>query len=389
MVKVHRVIARMNVGGPAFHVAHLSEALGPGFETTLVTGEAAEGERDMADAARQAGVDVKMLSGLSRELSPGRDASVLWELYRFFRREKPKIVHTHTAKAGAVGRVAAALAGVPVRIHTFHGHVLGGRYFSPEKTRTFIEIERQLARITSRIVALTAGQRAELAGPLGVAQEEAFRVIPLGLELERFRGVGYPADKDARRLALGLPADSVVIASVGRLVPIKRHDLLFGALARLVERGRFDWRLVVVGGGELESDLRRQAEALQLSDRITWAGWRSDVPEVLSACDLLAQPSDDEGTPVSVIEAVALGLPVVATAVGGVSELVEGVPSTWLTAAGSTEGLVAALEAAATDGAPIPERFRDRFVRRFSVERLAQDMRELYRTELERAGIEA
>ena len=388
MVKVHCLLARMNVGGPAFHVAHLSRALASDFDVTLYTGETAASERDMSDFARRAGVTVKVIKGLSRELSPSRDLALMLSLYRTFRREAPDVVHTHTAKAGAVGRVAAALAGVPVRIHTFHGHVLGGRYFSEKRTRLFLEVERHLARITNRIVVLTDGQRDELASGLGVAPPDAFRVIPLGLDLARFRTLDYPAGRDRARAALGLPQDSFVVAALGRLVPIKRHDLLLRALAALKGATDVDWRLVVIGGGELEAELKGMASDLGVADIVSWLDWRNDVPDVLQACDVLAQPSDDEGTPGSVMEAVAMGVPVVATDVGGVAEVLDGVPASWLARRGSVEDLSRALRRAEASRTSVPRDVRDTFVERFSVGRLARRVGDLYRSELDRRGIQ-
>ena len=378
----------MNVGGPAFHVANLAASLGPPFETTLVTGAPGDGERDMVAFARDMGVDVRVIPELGPAIHPGSDAKAFLALRRLFRRESPQIVHTHTAKAGALGRAAATAARVPVRIHTFHGHVLGGNYFTPGVTATYRWIEQQLARVTSRIVVLAEAQRQELSDRFGVAPPSAFRVIPLGLDLDRFRDVGYPRRKARTRVELGIPANCSVVAAVGRLVWIKRHDLLLEALSLLSHSEKRDWRLVIVGGGDRESELRRLAVELGVDSRVTWLGWREDVPRVLEACDVVAQTSDDEGTPVSVIEAVALGIPVVATDVGGVKEILGGVPGTWLVSPGDPEAVAEALARALEEEEAIPEEARDRFVKRFAVSRLAKDVADLYRGELRRAGIE-
>ena len=155
-ILVHRVIARLNTGGPAMHVVHLAEALDPErFRTRLIAGRITEDEGDMTYYARERGVDVVEIAGMSRLLSPWKDVRTLLTLFRIFRRERPSIVHTHTAKAGTMGRLAALAAGVPVILHTFHGHVLGGLYFSRLKTRFFLEVERQLARATDRLIVLT------------------------------------------------------------------------------------------------------------------------------------------------------------------------------------------------------------------------------------------
>lgn len=386
-IRVHRVVTRMNVGGPAFHVSYLSRALGDEFRTTLVTGAPGPGEEDMTDFARRSGVDVRVIPELRPVVDPAADARALWRLYRLFRREAPDIVHTHTAKAGAVGRVAACLARVPVRIHTFHGHVLGGRYFTPRVTEAFRQVERILATGTHRIVVLADRQRRELANDLGVAPPAAFHVIPLGLDLGSFRRRAFPRGKADARAALGLPADSLVVCAVGRLVPIKRHDVLLHALAALTAAGGRDWRLVVVGGGPDAEEMRRLADRLGLSARVCWLGWQEDVASILEGCDVLAQTSDDEGTPVAVIEALALGLPVVATDVGGVREVLDGAPGTRTVPAGSPEAVAAALASTLAEQDRVPDRVRDEVVRRFSVERLAADIADLYRSELARAGL--
>ena len=377
----------MNVGGPALHVTHLSQALHPRCRTTLVVGAPGPGERDMVDFARSRGVDVRVVPSLGPELRPGDDARALIALVRLFRRDRPHIVHSHTAKAGALARLAAVLAGVPIRIHTFHGHVLGGHYFSPRRTRVYRGLETQLARITQRIVVLSAAQRRELSQLLGVASDRPFRVIPLGLDLARFRGVD-PSVKGPAKTALGLPADCVLLGAVGRLVPIKRHDLLIHAFAQLVREGGADWRLFLAGGGPEREGLESLTVRLSVHDRVSWMGWQEDVAPLLEAADVLVQSSDDEGTPVSVMEAVAAGVPVVATAVGGVGDMLGGVAGTRLIPRGDARAQAEAVRELVFDGVGVPDATRDAFVERYSVGRLATDTWDLYRAELDRAGIE-
>ncbi len=387
-VGVHRVIARLNVGGPTLHVTHLSLGLGSPFETTLFAGRAARHEGDLAGTVDSAGVNLAELPGLGPGEGWWGALRATAALYRRFKRDRPLIVHTHTAKAGALGRIAAALAGVPVRIHTFHGHVLGGDYFSGTRTAAYVWIERCLARLTDRIVVLSEAQREEMAVDLGVAPPEAFCVIPLGLELAPFLEANYPAERRAARDDLGLPEDAFLIASVGRLAPIKRHDRLFRALARRVVEEGLDWHVVVAGGGELEDELRRLADELGVSRRVHWLGWRDDLPHVLSACDVLALTSADEGTPVAVIEALALGLPVVAADVGGLKEMVAGQAGARLFQPESQAALEVALAEVAAGVGPSSREERETIARRFSVSRLTEDVRRLYRAELKRKGIE-
>ena len=400
-ILIHRVIGRLNVGGPAMHVVHLARALDgrhgppgpsgerPPFRTRLIAGTVPPAEGDMAYYAADRGVEVTPLPEMSREVAPTADAVALWKLIRLFRRERPDVVHTHTAKAGALGRVAAAVAGVPVRVHTFHGHVLGGDYFSPLVTEAYRRIERQLARLTDRLVVLTPGQRDELALKHGVADSERFRVVPLGLELEPFVEVDRAAAGPPARAELGIPAGAPLVGVVGRLVPIKNHELLLEALARLRAGPLPDARLRVVGGGGREAELRGVADALGVAEAVTWAGWRTDLPRLYAAMDALALTSRDEGTPVAVIEALAAGTPVVARAVGGVPALLEGVPSARLVDVAEpgavAEALAATLSGEAGEGGGGPDERRD-IARRFSVERLASDLASLYLDELRRKG---
>lgn len=391
VILVHRVIARLNVGGPAMHVVHATLGVDADvegdlrFRTRLIAGSVPPTEGDMGYYAAERGVEPTYLTALSREISALDDLRTLWALWRLFRRERPAVVHTHTAKAGTLGRLAAILARVPVRIHTFHGHVLGGGYFAPWKTRLFLEIERQLARASDRLVVLTERQAREMSGPLAVAPAAKFAVVPLGLELARFGAVERTREARARaRGALGIPEGVRAVGIVGRLVPIKNHELFLEALARA--RGA-DASIVgvVVGSGEREAELRARAASLGLGEGVLWLGWRRDLPEVYAALDALALTSHDEGTPVAVLEALAAGVPVVVRDVGGVGEVLEGVGAgTILPRAADAATWASALREAASGS--VPDGARRRVVEHFSVERLSRDLRALYREALAAHG---
>ncbi|MGW8267249.1 MAG: glycosyltransferase [Longimicrobiales bacterium] len=390
-ILVHRVIARLNIGGPALHVVNLSEGLDRTgvFRTRLIAGRVTEDEGDMGYYARERGVEVKELPALSRLVNPVSDLRTLWSLYRLFRRERPDIVHTHTAKAGTLGRLAAFFARVPVRIHTFHGHVLGGGYFSSPLTRLYLGIERQLARISQRLVVLTESQKAEMAEGLRIAPPAAFAVIPLGLELDPFAEVVRPLARRRTREALGIGCDEVVVGIVGRLVPVKNHELLFRAHRILEGILGKKVRILVVGSGLRERELRKLAEELGTHDRISWLGWRQDLHEIYPAMDALALTSMDEGTPVAVLEALASGTPVAARAVGGVPEVLKGVVLARLIPGDTPEVVASALrdalsleieESASTE---IRHQVRDRF----ATARMVSDISTLYRAELDAAGL--
>ncbi|MBI5167600.1 MAG: glycosyltransferase family 4 protein [candidate division NC10 bacterium] len=318
-VRICRVIARLNIGGPAQHTIFLTAGLDPSrYESILVTGREGKAEGNMRDLAEAKGVRLIYIPELGREISPGHDLVAFYNLYRLFREKRPDIVHTHTAKAGALGRLAAKLAGIPVILHTFHGHVLRG-YYGPLKTNIFINIERFLARITTCVVTLSEGQRQEILG-FGIGRPDQVMIVPLGLELERFFNCHSRTGELKREL--GLEAGARLVGIIARLVPIKGHHFFLEAarrVASLVPSARF----LVIGDGELRADLEAMARDVGISDRVCFLGWRLDLERVYADLDLLVLSSLNEGTPVSVIEAMAASVPVVATAVGGVKDLME------------------------------------------------------------------
>lgn len=376
--KVIRVIARLNVGGPAQNTIHLTAGLAEVYPSLLVAGQVSEGEAEMSDLARARGVAVHTIAELGREIRPWDDLVAFFRLYRLFRRERPAVVHTHTAKAGTVGRLAALAAGVPVRVHTFHGHVFEG-YFGPMATRAVIFLERLLARITTRIVAVSERQAADLSDRFRICERSRIRVIPLGLELDRFRPDRIAALGPELRDELGA-GDEPVISMVGRLVPIKNHPLFLEAAARLTERGR-RCHFAIVGGGPEEEGLRDLAAKLGIADRVHFLGWRTDLERIYAGSDLVVLSSRNEGTPVCLIEALAAGRPVIATSVGGVADVLEGGRLGVLVRPDDVDALAAAV----TDLLDDPER-RGALGRlgaasapaRFGVGRLLEDVTDLY-----------
>lgn len=378
MGRVVRVIARLNVGGPAQQAIQLSVALADSFPTVLAFGEVARGEADMSGQAAARGATIRRVKGLGRRIHPLDDLRAFLHLYRLMREIRPQIVHTHTAKAGTVGRLAALAARVPIRVHTFHGHVFRG-YFGRWTTRIFIWIERVLARATTAIIAISESQRSELVEEFRICQSDRVRVVPLGLELDRFsaeRG-GPLRDEFRRELDVGAEA---VISIVGRLVPIKNHDLFLQVAARLVRSGR-RCVFVIVGGGPEDSRLRDRTRDLGLEKHVRFLGWREDVERVYAGSDLVVLTSNNEGTPVCLIEALAAGLPVVATNVGGVCDVLDDGRLGVLVPPEDPEALADAI----SDLIDRPEQRRDlgRLGResapvRYGARRLAEDMEDLY-----------
>src|SRR5947209_8241252 len=296
-VRLVSIIARLNIGGPAIQAISLTRHLEDhGYRATLVSGAEEPEEGNLDDLADHLGVRPLVVSWMRR--NPGwRDLPALVALIRLLRRERPQIVHTHAAKGGGLGRVAALIAcrrsHGTVLIHTFHGHSLTG-YFSPRMAGVYRWIERFLARYTDRLIAVSEEVRDELVA-IGVAPGSKFEVVPLGLDLSHFavNGEIRREMREALRAELGIPPEARVVTLIARLVPIKRVDRFLRVAKAL--RDMSDLRFLIVGDGELREELERSTEAVALSDRLVWAGFRRDIPAICFASDVIMQTSDNEG----------------------------------------------------------------------------------------------
>ncbi len=378
---VVRIIDRLNVGGPAIHAVLTAARLAPDeFRTILVHGDIEPGEGDMGYLLRQYGVKSIHIPGLSRELRPLKDVRALIRLLRLMREERPDVVHTHKSKAGLIGRLAAVVAGVPVRIHTYHGHVLSG-YFDKGRTTGLLWMERALALLSTRLITLSEELQVDLCRGLKIGDRERFRVIPLGLDLAPFRCA--ERERGALRRELGLHSDCRLIGMVGRMVPVKDHATFLQSLAVLC-RERSNVHAVLVGGGELEGFLRARVAELGLSGRVSFLGWRRDLPRIYADLDLLVLTSRNEGTPVAVIEAMAAGIPVVATAVGGVPDVLRerGVLIPPGDEVKLTHAMASVLDSSViTAQARDPGR-RDVICAEYGIDRLCADLARLYHEEI-------
>jgi glycosyltransferase involved in cell wall biosynthesis len=384
-IRILRVFSRLNVGGPSIHVILLTAGLRPrGYDTTLIVGYESAREGNLDDLASARGVEVQRLAGLGREIRPFQDLRALVSLWRLLRRIRPQIVHTHTAKAGMLGRVAAVLAGVPVVVHTYHGHVLSG-YFSRFQTGVYRAIESVLARFSDRLIAVSGSVRDDLVR-LGVAPAAKLRVVALGLELGHLAG---ELPRGRLRAEAGFDEQAPLVGIVGRLVPIKDVPT-FLAAARLVVARLPAARFVVVGDGEERARLEEMAGELVLGGVVRFLGWRRDLASVLGGLDLVVNCSLNEGTPVALIEALAAARPVIATRVGGTPDLLEDGRFGLLVPPRDAAALAGAMVSVLSEPGPALARSREgqrAVLEKYSVERLLGDVDALYRELLLAKGL--
>jgi len=384
-MRILRVITRLNIGGPSIQAIALTTRLAErGHDTTLIHGRLDRGEGDMTYLAPP-GAPLTYVEALCRPISPIDDARAYFALLRAIRAFKPHIVHTHMAKAGLIGRLAAMTANLGrgrerARIvHTYHGHVLDG-YFSPFKTSLFISLERLLARGTDAIVAISPAIRAELSGEYRIGHDRQYHVVPLGFDLSAFQAIDDDARAAARR-ALDIPADARVISTVGRLTAIKQHGLFLETFKRVAAADDRALALVV-GDGDLWAEVEGTARTLGIADRVRMLGWRRDLDVINAATDVFLLTSRNEGTPVALIEAMASAVPGVSTDVGGVKDVIHDPSVGRLAPFGDAGALANAIldllgDAAARKAAGAAARAH--VLARYSVDRLVDDIDRLYR----------
>jgi glycosyltransferase involved in cell wall biosynthesis len=383
-VRIARIIGRLNVGGPAIQAITLTRLLeSRGYRTLLVRGSEASHEGSLDDLAADLGVHPRLVAGLRRELHPS-DLTALLALMRILRAFRPQIVHTHLAKAGTLGRLAALLAfprRPPLLVHTFHGHSLEG-YFSPRREAAFRRLERMLAKRCARIVAVSSEVADDLVR-LGVAPRERIEVIAVGFDLAPFvvEGAERAERAAAVRAQLGVPLGVPLVTLIARLVPIKRVDRFLRIASEVAQRDPDVW-VAIVGDGELRAELRSTALARGVAARLVWAGFRRDMPDVCFASDVVALSSDNEGTPVSLIEAQAAAVPVISTRVGGAPTVVLDGTTGRLVGVDDESGYADALLELLADRAArrrMGEAGREHVLGRFSLARLLDDVDGLYR----------
>lgn len=374
------VITRLNIGGPAGQAVLLAKGLAPHFSVALVAGRPESREGEVVDPA----VQVRRLP-LVRPVSPMSDLRALSSVRQLINELSPVLVHTHMAKAGAIGRLAALSplqkGSRPRLIHTFHGHVLHS-YFAGPQQWGFLQLERILARRSDVLVAVSPEVRDELLD-LGVGKLGQYRVIPLGLDLGPYLAVGTPSGPVGQlRSSIGLAPGVPLVGSLGRLVPIKDHATLFTAMAATPGA-----HLAVLGDGVLRPSLEALSRDLGLGDRTHFLGWWPDVPAALADLDVVALSSRNEGTPVALIEALAAGRPVVAADVGGVRHVVQDGESGWLCRPGDAPALATLIKRALAQpdlAASLAQEGRRRVTERFGRDRMVAEHVALYQELLSR-----
>lgn len=330
MPKIIRILNRLAVGGPVLNATYLTKHLAPDFQTLLLVGQK-EGHEKMADhLVEELGIEYITIPEMGRSLNPLNDYKAFKRIKDIILTFKPDIVHTHAAKPGALGRLAAAAANVPAIVHTYHGHVFHS-YFNSVKTGFFIKAERYLASKSHAIVAISNTQKDELANQFKIAPENKFKVIPLGFNLDKFR-----EDREEKRISFrkefDVKDDEIAIGIIGRLVPIKNHQLFLQSIHHVFQNTTKRVKAFIIGDGESRSSLELLASKLGIqfstekdeshSHTLVFTSWRKDVDVILAGLDIVTLTSFNEGTPVSLIEAQAANKPIVSTRVGGIADVV-------------------------------------------------------------------
>jgi len=326
MPKVVRIINRFNLGGPTYNVAYLSKFLAPKYQTVLLGGMKDDSEASSDYIINSLELKPQIIASMRRSINPINDWDAFREIVKVIKAEKPDIVHTHAAKSGALGRMAAFSCKVPVVAHTFHGNVFHS-YFGKTKTSVFKSIERQLANRSTAIVAISKKQKEELVNVHKIAPEDKVKIIPLGFDLDRFN-TDKEAKRESFRMHYALEADEIAIGIIGRLVPVKNHDLFLESLQYVAERTNKKIRGFIIGDGEKRLELMDKAANLGLihpddpkKHLVTFTSWIKEADWALAGLDILCMTSFNEGTPVSLIEAQAAGKPIVSTNVGGIEDI--------------------------------------------------------------------
>ncbi len=399
MPRVLRIHNRLIIGGPAINVTYLTKYMAPDFETMLVIGDKDSHEQDADHLIVNLGLEPVVVPEMKRDISPLNDGYAYQRIKRLIEKFRPHVVHTHAAKSGVIGRLAADACNVPVILHTFHGHVFHS-YFSKFKTNTFIQIERYLARRSTGIIAISDSQKHELANVYNICEEEKIRKIPLGLDLDKFQD--HPEVKRAEfRQEFNIKPDDIVVGIIGRIVPVKNHSLFVAAAKKVLAETDRPVKFVIVGDGDMRPQMEEEFKAAGIDytyhprdpreATATCISWQTDMDRVLAGMDIVALTSHNEGTPVSLIEAQAASKPVVSTNVGGVKDVVTDNQTGYITDPDDAEAFAEALlrfinkpEQRAYFG-QLGQKFA---LEHYSYQRLVRDMSDYYYELLDKKGVD-
>lgn len=327
--KVLQIVNRMNLGGITMQICIVTSALSKKNTVRVLAGLKDESEASSNFMAESMGITVESIDSMHKEINPKSDFKAYQEIRKIIKEFKPDIVHTHAAKAGLLGRLAASKEKVPVILHTFHGHVFHS-YFGKVKTKVFIELERMLARKSTKIIAISNKQKQELSEQFKIAEKDKFEVIPLGFDLEKF-SINKVENRKTFREKYSINDDEIAIGIIGRLVPIKNHSLFLEAFAIAKSKTTKKIKAVIIGDGELKEMIEDLAKSLNLTFDtkngvnvdIVFTSWILEIDKAIHGLDIIALTSLNEGTPVSLIEAQAAGIPILSTDVGGIRDIVE------------------------------------------------------------------
>ena len=387
-VKVVNVVTRLSIGGVAHHVTNLMRGLDPTkYEQQLICGFEGVGEKSMRERILAQGVTPILIPKLVGNPRLNiTDGPAFAHILRLLRRQRPLIVHTHTSKAGLLGRLAARLTGVPIIVHTFHGLVLKGHY-GPLKSMGVRAIERWLAGFSDRLITVSNEDKKDLLA-YRIAPTHKIEVIPVGLELDQF--VHGRNRRGVLHRELGLDSAKRLVGIVGRIAPVKNHRLFFDAMVRVLAECT-NTHVVVAGDGDLRPAMERYVREIGIANKVSFLGWRYDLPQVYIDLDVVVISSNNEGTPVTAIEAMAAGRPVVATRVGGLPDVISDGETGYLVPPGNVEQLASAIERVLGDGETterLRRKARESVRHKFVVERLATDIDLLYQRLLAEKGFE-
>ena len=390
MPRILRIHNRLIIGGPTLNILNLTKHLQPDFETLLIVGEKEDHEQDATEQAQKMGITPIVIPEMGRSIHPLKDYTTYRKIKKIIKDFKPDIVHTHAAKPGAIGRMAAANGKVPCIVHTYHGHVFHS-YFGNVKTQVFLNIERTMGKKTDRLIAISKEQKRELSQIFSIAPENKFSIIPLGFDLSKFTD-DYTSKRIKFRKEFQLDDDTIAVGIIGRVVPIKNHALFIKGLYEVLGKTHKKIKAFIVGDGESRAEAESLAKALNISftnagndyhadAKLVFTSWRTDVDVINAGLDIVCLTSLNEGTPVSLIEAQAANTPIVSTRVGGIADMVIEGETALLSETNDVAGFATNLLKLVEDAALRNQMSQMgwQFVHeKYSIQRLVNDFRKLY-----------